>query len=304
MIESKKVLPNLIIAGVNKAGTTSLFAYLSKHPDFCSSAIKETCYFLPERYNEKIEPIENYHKQFEKYNGQKIIMEATPGYFYGGPKLVSRIQKEVDNIKIIVVLREPVSRLVSFYKFMKTRLQLDKNLTFEAYVSKCKKYTHNDFKNRNLNPYFGVKGGEYINFIDDWKHFFPHNFMLIDFDSLKKDPLHVLESISEWLGVDSAPFKSLGFEIENKTKSFGNKSFHSIALKINHSFERIFRKSPQIKKKLSQLYFKANGKSSEEVIDKKEIELLKEFYEPFNKKLKDFLIQNNFKSIPNWLNEK
>ena len=43
-------LPNLVIAGVPKAGTTSLFNYLAQHPDICPSDVKETRYFEPLRY--------------------------------------------------------------------------------------------------------------------------------------------------------------------------------------------------------------------------------------------------------------
>jgi len=45
-----------VIAGVNKAGTTSLFVSLAEHPDVVASAIKETRYFLPARYGEPLEP--------------------------------------------------------------------------------------------------------------------------------------------------------------------------------------------------------------------------------------------------------
>ena len=45
-----------VIAGVNKAGTTSLFVSLSTHPDVAPSAIKETRYFLPARYGQPLEP--------------------------------------------------------------------------------------------------------------------------------------------------------------------------------------------------------------------------------------------------------
>ena len=45
-----------IIAGVNKAGTTSLFVSLSTHPDVAPSSIKETRYFLPPRYGAPLAP--------------------------------------------------------------------------------------------------------------------------------------------------------------------------------------------------------------------------------------------------------
>jgi Sulfotransferase domain len=303
MNKEKKILPNLIIAGVNKAGTTSLFTYLSKHKEVFSSEIKETCFYLTERYNEESEPLENYYKHFEKHNGQKIIMEATPGYFYGDQKLVNRIRKEIDNVKVIVVLREPVTRLISHFKFVKSRLQLDKNMSFETYINKCKSFTKEDFKTRSLDPYFGLKGGEYIEYIEVWKPFFPDNFMLIDFDNLKKNPLQVLTDISNWIGIDPSPFELLTYEIENKTKSFGNKFFHGIALKVNDSLERTFRKNPNLKKKLREQYFKINGKKSEEKISQEEIENLENYFDSFNKRLKEYLKNNNFTIIPQWLNK-
>ena len=45
-----------IIAGVNKAGTTSLFVSLSTHPDVAPSSIKETRFFLPARYGQPLPP--------------------------------------------------------------------------------------------------------------------------------------------------------------------------------------------------------------------------------------------------------
>ena|ERR1051325_529510 len=84
-------LPNFIIAGVNKSGTTSVFQYLHGHPQVCCSLDKETGYFLPLRYNQSLEPIRIYHEQFADCNNKKIITEATPGYFYGGMKLAQGI---------------------------------------------------------------------------------------------------------------------------------------------------------------------------------------------------------------------
>ena len=49
-----KPLPNLIIACVTKAGTTSLFTYMVSHPHICCSSIKEVSYFLPLRWGSQL----------------------------------------------------------------------------------------------------------------------------------------------------------------------------------------------------------------------------------------------------------
>src|SRR3954463_13629169 len=77
-------LPNLVIAGVAKAGTTSLFNYLAQHPDICASDVKETRYFEPLRYGEVLPPIESYTAHFRHRQGERYALEATPTYFYGG----------------------------------------------------------------------------------------------------------------------------------------------------------------------------------------------------------------------------
>ena len=119
----KNNLPNFIIAGVNKAGTTSVFQYLNGHPQVCVSRDKETGYFLPYRYGQKGEPIEKYTEQFLDHKNEKIIVEATPGYFFGGFPLAIAMHDTVQqDCKVLIILREPVSRLVSFYRAKKNHL--------------------------------------------------------------------------------------------------------------------------------------------------------------------------------------
>src|SRR5262245_42062490 len=55
---------DVVIAGVNKAGTTSLFVSLSEHPDIAPSAVKETRFFLPARYGRPLESAADYDELF------------------------------------------------------------------------------------------------------------------------------------------------------------------------------------------------------------------------------------------------
>lgn len=51
---------NLIIGGVHKAGTTSLFSYLMDHPKVCGSTKKEIHHYTPLRYDEKVGKLDEY----------------------------------------------------------------------------------------------------------------------------------------------------------------------------------------------------------------------------------------------------
>ena len=73
-----------IIAGVNKAGTTSLFVSLSTHPDVAPSSIKETRYFLPAATDSRSSRLDVLGRYFADAGDRPVHLEATPSYFYGG----------------------------------------------------------------------------------------------------------------------------------------------------------------------------------------------------------------------------
>src|SRR5688572_28049600 len=130
----QKKLANLIIAGVNKAGSTSLFHYLSAHPAICGSRDKETCYFLPVLYNEPLAPISRYESQFSGCGPSRYRLEATPGYITGGKRMVETISETLGSVKIIIILKEPVDRLVSFFKRKKATLKLPLDMTLGDFI--------------------------------------------------------------------------------------------------------------------------------------------------------------------------
>ena len=100
-----------IIAGVNKAGTTSLFVSLSTHPDVAPSSIKETRYFLPARYGQPLEPrggvgrvLRRRRRPAGAPRGDAVVLLRRRGGRRGDARAAS------SNPRVLVVLREPVSR--------------------------------------------------------------------------------------------------------------------------------------------------------------------------------------------------
>ena len=81
------MLPNLIIAGVPKAGTTSLFLALASHADVCGSRIKETQYFRPLLDGCELPPIGEYEASFARCGAQRYRSKQPQSTFMGAPTL-------------------------------------------------------------------------------------------------------------------------------------------------------------------------------------------------------------------------
>src|SRR6188508_1581564 len=116
-------LPNFFIVGAPKAGTTSLYYYLKRHPEVFMSPIKEPNFFAYEEtikqnlyHKEKgVGTLEEYKDLFAEANGRhKAIGEASVSYLFY-PPVPERIKQMVPDAKIIISLRNPVDRALSHY---------------------------------------------------------------------------------------------------------------------------------------------------------------------------------------------
>lgn len=125
---SERTLPNFIILGAAKAGTTALYHYLKQHPQITMSPLKETNFFA--LMNEPLDfcgpgdqdyinrfsitDLDGYLTQFQGCEGAKAIGEASPLYLYS-PKAPPRIHEYVPDAKLIAILRNPVDRAYSAF---------------------------------------------------------------------------------------------------------------------------------------------------------------------------------------------
>jgi len=101
-------LPTFLVIGAAKAGTTSLHEYLSQHPDVSSPLIKEIHYF-DHSYERGLGWYRGY---FPRLEGRQITGESTPYYLFH-PCVPARVQRDVPDVRLIVLLRNPIDRLVS-----------------------------------------------------------------------------------------------------------------------------------------------------------------------------------------------
>lgn len=115
-------LPNFIVFGTRKAGTTSLYHYLEQHPQVFMSSLKGTRYFHydpdhPDRGSAiPVKTQEDYESYFEAASakGAVAIGEASPTYLYDAGA-ASRIKALLPNVRLIASLRNPIDRAYSQY---------------------------------------------------------------------------------------------------------------------------------------------------------------------------------------------
>lgn len=105
-------LPDLVVIGAPKAGTTSLAQWLSAHPQMRMSATKELEFF--DRYADR--GLDWYREQLPPGGPGLVVGEATPTYL-GHPLAPGRAAAALPTARFVAVLREPVSRAWSNYWF-------------------------------------------------------------------------------------------------------------------------------------------------------------------------------------------
>lgn len=150
-----RCLPDTIIVGAQKAGTSSLFWYLVQHPGILGSSKKEVHYF-----DGGLNPeIDNYEKGTNWYrsnfplstksNRRKRVLEVCPLYLFN-PDVANRIHRHVPDARIVVILRNPVERAISHF-FHEVRAGREGRSIMQALVEEDSLldpvWVNRDFKN-------------------------------------------------------------------------------------------------------------------------------------------------------------
>jgi hypothetical protein len=199
MLLSFKRTVDFVICGTQKGGTTALDAYLRDHPEVCMANRKETHYFDNEEYFRYQNPdYSKYHAFFSPTKRHRIIGETTPIYMYWreSPKRIFEYNPE---IKIIIILRNPIDRAYSHWNM--ERLRNADNLPFKkaiyTEIDRCRKalpYQHRVFSY--------IDRGRYLEQLRRiWTHFSKERTLILKHEDLKNSPLATLGQVTSFLGI-------------------------------------------------------------------------------------------------------
>lgn len=214
-----RVMPDFIIIGAQRCGTTSLYRNLVKHPCVVSAFRKEV-HFLDNNYTKGILWYRaHFHTTLYKsykermYNHTVITGEASPYYIFH-PRAPLRAFATVPHAKLIALLRNPVDRAYSHYQYER-RIGVE-TFSFEKALNKEKERLCNEVeKLRNNEDYYSfnhqhysyLARGIYVDQLKAWLHFFPREQVLILAESFFDDVSAGFDEIIQFLGLPPGEIK-------------------------------------------------------------------------------------------------
>jgi len=299
-------LPNLVLGGVGKAGTTSLFWHLSQHPDICPSRVKEPRYFLALSSNDEVgtgtlPPLEGYAALFDRCGPERFAMDGTPHYFHGGRRLIDGMRRTLPDPRVVLTLRDPVDRVWSVFSFAKGMLQLPSEMTFDEYLDRCMALQRNHApRPATARAYWSIRGGVYADFLPDWLEAFDEDrLQVVLFDRFAKDNRGTVRDLCAWLGIDTACVDRFDLSVENRSAGYRNRIVHRIALAANS--ERLLRDHRRLKAPLRRAYEAINGKARREKMPVEARARLRELFGPSNAAVAEMLRERGATDLPGWL---
>ena len=211
--------PNLVIIGAMKSGTTSLYRYVSRHPQIFMSSIKEPGYFLkpsdrrfrpqydsPNNIRFNLSDEELLFRMLNGYTGQPIFGEASTHYTKDpehGMEVPRRCKELSPSIKFIYIMRNPFDRMVSQYLH-------------------CIRagYTNDDFnrviREDDLYVSFSLYGMQIRKYLDQ---FSLDRFLFLSLEDLEYSPHETMRTVWQFIGVEH--HEEPKYQIHHASNNFG-----------------------------------------------------------------------------------
>jgi hypothetical protein len=254
----------VIIAGTSKAGTTSLFNYFAGHPQICP-AQKETRFFLDPDYPLSSEwrhgkdDLNRYFSQFQCGNGDSIEkwrFEATPDYLYSTGS-ADALRRNLGNVQLIFILREPISRLISWYRFARKRAEIASQMTFDEYVRAQSNSSDQPPYGWKHPAWCALSHGRYSKYLRQYSRVFDSKAIRIFFyEDLQQNPARLVQTMCEILEVDDTYFNGYNFSVINKGVDVKSRRVHRLYQTGKENLRKVVRNVPAARRWMKRI----NGK--------------------------------------------
>ena len=213
---SLRGLPDFVIIGAQKSGTSSLYRFVSKHPAIARAVKKEIHYFdtyhnLGKMWYRSKFPTNLSRRRHYKKTGQKLLSgEASPTYLFF-PTVPSRMKEILPDVKLIVILRNPADRAYSNYHHNVSTN--NETLPFEKAIELEEERVAGDrelmikdpgFVANYYRQYSYLARGAYADQLERWfKHYDRKQFLILATEDLRKNPQRILDQVFNFLEVPS-----------------------------------------------------------------------------------------------------
>ena len=221
-----RVLPDFIMIGSMKCGTTSLYYDICEHPCASPAAYDEIGFFdsnfhLGLNWYRSMFPTKRRIEDIRRKEGVAITGEDTPFYFWN-PVAAKRIQKLLPNIKLITILRNPIDRAYSEYQDLVS--SESNSPSFETFIENeintrrkdSSLITEENFEIFNQKNSYLLKG-IYVDQLKIWAGLFPkEQIFTLSTENLNSEPITTLESVFQYLNLPDYKIKNIQRQKQKK----------------------------------------------------------------------------------------
>jgi len=223
------VLPDYVICGVQKGGTTSLRTYLQQHPQIVMTGLGEVHFFDAhyadgERWYRRHFPSMftcAYHKYVRK--APLVIGESSP-FYLAHPFAAKRAKQHIPDAKLIVLLRNPIDRAFSHYQHNR-KAGRENGVSFEQAldreserisVGRAQLFADGNLSDKNYRYYAYAERGIYVDQLMNWMQYFPRKqFLILKSEEFFADTARVMRKVQTFLRIPL--WEQAAYPIHNKS---------------------------------------------------------------------------------------
>lgn len=242
-------IPNLIIGGAPKCGTSSVFRWLTDHPETLASSPKETFYLidtdnplLNNNRNIHSHGLDGYSHFFDgEASSSTRVFEATTHYLYSrtARDVLARLKPKPD---VIFILRQPSDRVYSSFRYTKNNLaQIADHITFSEYLDVIQGRSEqavDEVFHSHKNAYVAEREldySRYADYIASWIEALGEDRVhVLLFENLVRDQQAFMIRLAEIIGIDPEFYRDYEYEQKNATIQVRNKTLHRWARRLGH----------------------------------------------------------------------
>ncbi|NEO98670.1 MAG: sulfotransferase domain-containing protein [Symploca sp. SIO2E9] len=222
-------MPNFLIIGAMKSGTTTLYDSLNAHPQIYMSRLKEPHFFSYDgTENFPITNLEDYQALFRGVSNETAIGEASTTYLFNS-KAPERIRHYIPKAKLIAILRDPAERAYSLYLMRYRANQLKTQISDYEILNYFAQLVHKK-SGGTLNERYCASLKRYLSIFDQ------EQIKICFYQDLKSDPNTLLQDIYKFLGVDENLLIHKPIKRSNTGGIPSNKSLHTSLENLKKSF--------------------------------------------------------------------
>ena len=235
------MLPNFLICGAPKAGTSSLHTWIAAHPDALGAIEKET-YFCVDPGSHMYRPganilqgLQGYERYFRLSKSQRpnVVLESTPAYIYYETAL-RYVPGLPTKPKCLFLLREPAQQIYSLFTYFQSNWSwIPHDMRFSEYLEILRSgKTAGLFRGNEL-AQNALINGHYVNFLLRWRdQLGPERIKVLSFDRLKDESKLLTQEVASWIGLEPSFYETYDFPRDNETYAVRNKALQRLNVAV------------------------------------------------------------------------